>query len=103
MARRREEEKVLDVNATMQGSLVFSDPVNLRINGKFEGDLQTKGILEVGQYADVRADIHGETIRIAGRVTGAIVCEKIVSLLSTAVVQADIALPGGGGKAAATD
>ena len=29
------EDKVLDVNASMQGTLRFEDPVNLRINGKF--------------------------------------------------------------------
>ena len=35
------EDKFLDVNATMQGTLRFDDPVNLRINGKFEGTLDT--------------------------------------------------------------
>ena len=42
-------EKVLDVNASMQGTLRFDDPVNLRINGKFEGTLDTKGMLMVGE------------------------------------------------------
>ncbi|MFC1514405.1 polymer-forming cytoskeletal protein [Candidatus Omnitrophota bacterium] len=93
MVRRREEEKILDVNATMQGSLIFSDPVNLRINGKFEGDLQTKGVLQIGQYAEVKADIRGEIIRIAGRVTGTVVSERMISLLSTAVVQANLSTP----------
>ena len=32
-------EKILDVDASMQGTLSFNDPVNLRINGKFEGKL----------------------------------------------------------------
>jgi excisionase family DNA binding protein len=91
--KKREEEKILDVNATMQGSLIFSDPVNLRINGKFEGDLQTKGILQIGQYADVKADIHGEVIRISGRVNGSIVADQMVSLLSTAVVQGNMSTP----------
>ena len=35
------EEKILDVNATMQGTMIFKDPVNLRINGEFEGKLDT--------------------------------------------------------------
>ncbi|MBN2120155.1 MAG: polymer-forming cytoskeletal protein [Candidatus Omnitrophica bacterium] len=93
MLKKKEEEKVLDVNASMQGSLVFSDPVNLRINGKFDGDLKTKGILQVGQYAEVRADIHGEVIIISGRVRGTILADKKICLLSTAVVQADISAP----------
>ena len=53
MRRRREEEpkeKILDVDASMQGTLSFKDPVNLRINGKFEGKLQTKGSLTIGEH-----------------------------------------------------
>ncbi len=42
-----EQKKILDVDASMQGSLTFRDPVNLRIHGKFEGSLDTKGQLTV--------------------------------------------------------
>ncbi len=87
------EEKVLDVNATMQGSLIFSDPVNLRINGKFQGTLNTKGTLHIGEPAEVSADINGENISIAGKVKGTIISEKKLELLSTAVVQGDIHTP----------
>jgi len=93
MARRRDEEKVLDVNATMQGSLVFSDPVNLRINGRFEGSLKTKGNLIVGEKATVFAEIEGENIIISGVVRGKIKSTQIVSLSSTANVYADIHTP----------
>ena len=51
------EEKVMDVDASMQGSLSFKDPVNLRINGKFEGTLEVRGNLTIGQNAIVLADI----------------------------------------------
>jgi len=90
MGRRREEEKVLDVNAAMQGSLVFSDPVNLRISGKFEGSLSTKGILTIGKNAIVNADIKGETINIAGKVKGKIQAVIKVKLDSTAQLTGDI-------------
>ena len=90
MARRREEEKVLDVNATMQGSLVFSDPVNLRINGRFEGNLKTKGILTIGNNATVLADIEGENIVISGYVKGKIRATGLLALTSSANVNADI-------------
>ncbi len=93
MARRRDEEKVLDVNATMQGSLVFSDPVNLRINGRFEGNLKTKGNLIIGERATVFAEIEGENIIISGLVRGKIKSTQIVSLSSTANVYADIHTP----------
>ncbi|MCM8823105.1 MAG: polymer-forming cytoskeletal protein [Candidatus Omnitrophica bacterium] len=93
MAKWREEERVLDVNAAMQGSLIFSDPVNLRINGRFEGNLKTKGVLTIGENAKVFADIEGEKIVIAGYVKGKIKALQGVSLTSTAEVNADIDTP----------
>jgi len=88
--RKRMEDKVLDVDAAMQGSLVFKDPVNLRINGKFEGTLETKGSLTIGQTAFVRAEILGDNIIIGGRVRGRITAKESLTLLPTAVVEGDI-------------
>lgn len=93
MARRKEDDKILDVNAAMQGSLVFSDPVNLRINGKFEGSLNTKGKLTIGQAAEIKADIIGENITISGSVRGNVKATEIVRLLSTAQVIGSIEVP----------
>lgn len=93
MARRKEDDKILDVNAAMQGSLVFSDPVNLRINGKFEGSLNTKGKLTIGQTAEIRADIIGENITIAGSIKGNVKATEVVKLLSTAQVIGNIEVP----------
>ncbi len=93
MGRRKEEEKILDVNAAMQGSLVFSDPVSLRINGKFEGSLTTKGNLMIGSSADVKASIVGENITISGSVKGDIKATSMVNLASTAQVFGDIETP----------
>jgi cytoskeletal protein CcmA (bactofilin family) len=45
------EEKTIDLTASMQGTINFSDPVNLRIQGSFEGKLQAKGQLIVGEKA----------------------------------------------------
>ncbi|RKY41320.1 MAG: hypothetical protein DRP85_06675 [Candidatus Makaraimicrobium thalassicum] len=99
MRRRREEEKqqtgdgILDVNASMQGTLRFDDPVNLRINGKFEGTLDTKGVLMVGQGADVKANITGESISIAGRVNGNIKAAKALRLEESARLSGDVETP----------
>jgi len=93
MGKRKVEEKVLDVNAAMQGSLVFSDPVNLRINGKFSGSLTTKGNLTIGTSADIKADIVGESIIISGSVKGKIKATESIKLTSTAQVNGDIDVP----------
>jgi len=88
--KRKTEEKILDVDASMQGSLVFKDPVNLRINGKFEGTLETKGILTVGSTAMVHADIVGDNIIIGGKVKGRITAKEMLTLLPQAIVEGDI-------------
>ncbi|MDD4954493.1 MAG: polymer-forming cytoskeletal protein [Candidatus Omnitrophica bacterium] len=93
MLRKKEDEKILDINATMQGSLVFSEPVNLRINGKFEGTLTTKGNLMVGENAIVNADIIGEDMILGGRIAGKITATHMVTLTSTAQVNGDIEVP----------
>ncbi len=88
--KKKMEEKILDVDAAMQGSLIFRDPVNLRINGKFEGNLETKGNLTIGSTAIVLADIIGENIIIGGRVKGKITAKERLTLLPTAIVEGDI-------------
>lgn len=88
--RRKIEEKIFDVDASMQGSLKFKEPVNLRINGKFEGTLELKGILTVGKSAQLNAQINGDHIIIAGKVKGRIVAREGLSFLSTAIVEGDI-------------
>jgi cytoskeletal protein CcmA (bactofilin family) len=89
-AQEREEDKYLDVNAAMQGSLRFDDPVNLRISGKFEGMLDTKGNLVIGQKAEIKADITGECIEIAGSVMGNIKASKILRMKSSARLDGDV-------------
>lgn len=88
--RKKLEEKILDVDAAMQGTLTFKDPVNLRINGKFDGNLETKGNLTIGQTAVVIGDIVGDNIIVGGRAKGRIVAKERLTLLPTAVVEGEI-------------
>lgn len=90
MSRRRIEDKLLDVDAEMQGSLNFKEAVNLRINGKFQGTLETKGSLTIGQAALVNADIIGDNIIVGGRVKGRITARERLTLLPTAIIEGDI-------------
>jgi cytoskeletal protein CcmA (bactofilin family) len=84
------EEKTLDVDAAMQGSLTFKDPVNLRINGKFEGNLDTRGNLTIGTTAIINADIIGDNIIVGGRVKGKITAKERLTLLPQAIVEGHI-------------
>ncbi len=87
------EEKILDVDASMQGTIAFKDPVNLRINGSFEGKLDTRGNLTIGENARVKASIKGDRIIVAGRVSGDITASESVSLIAPAYVEGNIVTP----------
>lgn len=95
MAKKNQEveEKILDVDASMQGTISFKDPVNLRINGSFEGKLDARGNLTIGENAKVKANIHGDRIIIAGKVVGNIQAVQSVSVIAPAVIQGDIITP----------
>ncbi|MDI6758317.1 MAG: polymer-forming cytoskeletal protein [Candidatus Omnitrophota bacterium] len=88
--KKKIEEKILDVDAAMQGTLSFKDPVNLRINGKFEGSLDTKGNLTIGQTASITADITGDNIVVGGRIKGKIIARERLTLLPQAIVEGNI-------------
>jgi len=86
-------ERWLEVDASMTGSLTFKDPVNLQINGRFDGTLETKGVLAIGEKAQVKATIHGEAITVGGTVNGNITATTRVELLATARVTGKISSP----------
>ena len=87
------EERVIEINAQMQGTLSFKDPVNLKINGNFNGTLETKGTLTIGSAATVEAHINGENIVIAGKVKGDIIAKRMLVLMPTAVLTGNITTP----------
>ena len=99
MALRRQKpeesgtERWLEVDASMTGTLTFKDPVNLKINGRFEGTLDTKGNLSVGEKASVKATIQGETISIGGTVAGNVTATGRVELLASARVTGKVSCP----------
>jgi len=98
MAKSKKKEepadvKILDVDASMQGTITFHDPVNLRINGNFDGKLDTKGSLSIGENATVKADIIGDKIIIAGKVNGNIYAAESLAIVSPGKVAGDVQTP----------
>ena len=99
MALRRQKpeeanaERWLEVDASMTGTLTFKDPVNLQINGQFEGTLISKGNLSIGEKARVKATIQGEAITIGGMVDGNVTATSRIELLPTAQVNGKVSSP----------
>jgi len=87
------EEKILDVAAKMEGTITFRDPVNLRINGEFNGKLETRGNLTIGENAKVKANIDGDSIIVAGKVTGDIHASKKLSIIAPAEIKGNVFTP----------
>lgn len=88
-----EEDKTVEINAQMQGSLTFKDPISLKINGEFRGSLETKGTLSIGSKAAVTANISGDNIIIAGKLNGDVIAHKMLTLMPTAVLTGNISAP----------
>jgi len=47
------EGEIINIDAGVEGNVKFSGPINLRLNGKFEGELETKGVLIIGERRDL--------------------------------------------------
>ena len=65
----------------------------IRIDGRLEGEIHTKGTLVVGEHAVIEGDVSADVVISGGRVTGNIVASQKVQLLSTGVVLGTIKAP----------
>jgi len=92
-AQNQEDEKVVEISAQMQGSLIFKDPINLKINGEFNGSLITKGTLSIGSAAVIVANINGDNVIIAGKIDGDITASTMLTLMPTTVLKGNITTP----------
>ena len=81
-------ENVIGPTATFVGDLKCDGGV--RIDGVFEGHLETMGNVIIGETAKVLADITGRNISISGAVKGDITASGRLEILSTGVVWGDI-------------
>ncbi len=91
--KKETEEKMITVDSAMQGSLSFKEPVHLCVNGRFEGTLEVRGVLEIGEKAIVDATINGDDILVSGKVKGEIVATRRIMLNDGAVVEGNIKTP----------
>ena len=92
--KTEEQNKTIEIEAGMEGNIKFSTPVNLKINSRFKGTLETKGTLIIGDKADIKAKyIKGEDIAIFGRVEGDVICSGRLTLSPPAKVIGNVQAP----------
>ncbi|RJP58416.1 MAG: polymer-forming cytoskeletal protein [Candidatus Auribacter fodinae] len=83
-----DKETILSDDTRFKGSLEFSN--KLIINGKFEGNLQSKGTLMIGASGEVKAEIKVGSVIIDGKVWGNITADDKIELKASAELYGDI-------------
>jgi cytoskeletal protein CcmA (bactofilin family) len=78
----------LGKDTEFEGTLRFKE--GLRIEGKFNGDISSDGILSIGETGEVTAEIKVGSIIVEGKVTGNIIANDLVELRKTSELRGDI-------------
>lgn len=81
-------ESLIDRESQFTGS--YRTPHDLRIEGRYEGDIECKGTVFVGETATVNARIVAGNVTVAGQCEGEIVCEARFEILRTGRVSGSV-------------
>ncbi|HVI83515.1 MAG TPA: polymer-forming cytoskeletal protein [Chthoniobacterales bacterium] len=79
---------VLSSDVEIKGTIKFQK--ELLIDGKVEGEINSDGVLTVGENADIRAEIKTKSITIYGKVQGNISVSERCELKSKCTLQGDL-------------
>jgi len=71
---------LLGKGTEFDGKLVFDGTV--RVDGKFKGEVFTKGVLVIGEGAVVHAEVEADTIIVSGEVHGNLKAAKRIEIRS---------------------
>ncbi len=84
-------EGFLGPNTNLKGELRFKE--FLRIDGKFDGIVESGGTLQVGETGHLTAKINSKNVEISGKVEGTLRASGMVSILHQGRVIGDITTP----------
>ncbi len=82
---------VIGFGANFVGTLEFSRP--LQINGNFEGEIKSNGILLISETATVKATIKANTVILGGHVIGNIEAKNRVEMLPNGKLTGNVRTP----------
>lgn len=91
MRKRKKEERtnsIIGPGAEFKGNL--KDKEGIRVDGRFEGEIETEGIVTIGEDAGVQANIKAAALIIAGKVVGDIECGGKVEICSTGSLEGKV-------------
>jgi len=81
----------LGSDAFFKGTLSFEGTV--RIDGKFEGQVNTNDTLVIGETGDMQADVKVGTLVCKGRLQGEVVASKKIEMHPSSKILGDIQTP----------
>jgi cytoskeletal protein CcmA (bactofilin family) len=79
---------VLSSDVEIKGSIKFQK--ELLIDGKVEGEINSDGVLTIGENADIRGEIKTKSITVYGKVHGNITVAERCELKSRCTLQGDL-------------
>ena len=80
----------IEKNTTFVGNFVSES--DFRIDGTFEGSIETKGKVVIGEKGSINGTIVCSTADIAGNFTGTIQVKDLLSVESTGSVEGDVTI-----------
>jgi cytoskeletal protein CcmA (bactofilin family) len=87
-APKDRRETVFGAGVSIEGRI--EGDADVRIGGKFKGDIQIKGDLSIEKGAQIKAKINAATVTIGGAVEGNVVASAQVKLLESAQLIGDL-------------
>jgi cytoskeletal protein CcmA (bactofilin family) len=91
MKTKDEINAFLGVNTEFEGKLSFTGAV--RVDGRFKGEIITKGTLIVGELAVIESNVFASHIIVNGEIRGNITAEKRMEINSSGKVSGNIQTP----------
>ena len=94
MLQKNEELPIkayLGSDALFKGALSFEGTV--RIDGKFEGQVETNDTLVIGETGDMKADVNVGTLVCKGKLNGAVVASKKIEMHPASKITGNIQTP----------
>jgi len=79
---------VLSNDVEIRGSIKFQ--TELRIDGKVEGEINSEGVLTVGENANINGEIKAKAVTVYGKVQGNITAVERCELKSKSTLQGDL-------------
>jgi cytoskeletal protein CcmA (bactofilin family) len=79
---------ILSSDVEIKGSIKFQK--ELLIDGKVEGEINSDGVLTIGENADIRGEVKTKSITVYGKVQGNITVAERCELKSKCTLQGDL-------------